>query len=110
MPRVSVEELAAGAGQRSEQAADLLAAAEARLRALRPEIAANSEAHRALYDRFVRAKESCDEDTSRLTYERFVAKLDRNRDALTRRYQCSDVKFDVAIRDGRVTLKATPVR
>ena len=110
VPRVSIDDLAGAAGQRSGQASDLLAAAEARLRALRPELEANAEAHRALYDRFVRAKESCHEDTSRLTYERFVAKLERNRDALTRRYQCTDVKFDVAIRDGRVTLKATPVR
>jgi hypothetical protein len=68
------------------------------------------EEHRALFDRFVSAKRECGEDTTRLTYQRFVAKLDRNRSALMSRYECSDVRFDVATKNGKVTLKATPLR
>lgn len=116
VPRVSLDELnrrAQGASPESGDQESLLAAAEARLRSLRPASESDGgppEQHRELFDQFVSAKRECGEDTSRLTYQRFVAKLDRNRAALMSRYKCSDVRFDVATRDGKVTLKATPIR
>ena len=50
------------------------------------------------------------ERTSKLTYPRFVGKIERNREALKRRYGCRDVQFKVQMTEGRVTLKATPIR
>lgn len=114
VPRVSMEELAARAKEaRSDASSNLLDQAEARLRALRPEsgsTAGITDAHRELYQRFVDAKVACGEDTAKLTYPRFVGKLERNREALKRRFHCRDVSFDVQTREGRVTLKATPLR
>jgi hypothetical protein len=116
VPRVSLDELnrrAQTAGAPSGDQESLLAAAEARLRSLRPAAGDEDEApgeHRELFQEFVEAKRACGEDTLRLTYQRFVAKLDRNRTALIARYNCSDVRFEVASRNGKVTLKATPIR
>ena len=116
VPRVSLDELnrrAQTAGAPSGDQESLLAAAEARLRSLRPAAGAEDEApgeHRELFQEFVEAKRAGGEDTLRLTYQRFVAKLDRNRTALIARYNCSDVRFEVASRNGKVTLKATPLR
>jgi hypothetical protein len=120
VPRVSMEDLArraaaARSGGGPEHAPEpdaLLRAAEERLQRLRSGSSSESfrSEHRELYEQFVDAKELCGEDTSRLTYERFVEKLTRNRTALIERYNCSDVRFDVAMQEGKVTLKATPIR
>ena len=116
VPRVSIEDLASqAAAERKERDHDaVLAAAEARLRELRPKREQSSrppdDVEQALFDEFVAAKDEAGEDTARLTVNRFVAKLDRNRSALIDRYGCRDVRFEVAVRAGKVTLKATPVR
>lgn len=131
VPRVSLRELNARARAHGklEESGDqqaLLAAAEQRLRQLQSEASQLpgvtrptptpapeqdlDPAHRPLYDEFRSAKVEVGEDVERLTYEKFLQKLDRNRNALKARYNCTDVRFEVAVRNGKVTLKATPVR
>jgi hypothetical protein len=63
-----------------------------------------------VYDDFVRTKKQCGEPTEGLTFEKFQATLKKNRDALMQRHNCKRVRFSVYVKDGRASLKATPVR
>src|SRR5580658_7339011 len=63
-----------------------------------------------VYEEFVRTKRLCGEQTDGLTYDKFSMKLAQNRDELTKRYACRRVRFSVYIKEGRASLKATPVR
>ena len=42
--------------------------------------------------------------------EKFAQTLKKNRDALIERHRCKRVKFTVYTKDGRASLKATPVK
>ncbi len=64
----------------------------------------------SVYDDFVRTKKQCGEPTEGLTFEKFQHTLKKNRDALIQRHGCKRVRFSVYIKDGRASLKATPVR
>ncbi len=64
----------------------------------------------AVFDDFVRTKKQCGEPTDGLTFEKFAQTLKKNRDALVQRHGCKRVKFTVYIKDGRASLKATPVK
>jgi hypothetical protein len=64
----------------------------------------------AVYDDFVRTKKQCGEVTDGLTFEKFQTTLKKNRDALMQRHNCKRVRFSVYVKDGRASLKATPVR
>jgi hypothetical protein len=63
-----------------------------------------------VYDEFIRTKRECGEPTDGLTFEKFQQTLKKNRDALMQRHGCKRVKFSVYIKEGRASLKATPVR
>jgi hypothetical protein len=63
-----------------------------------------------VYDDFVRTKKQCGEPTEGLTFEKFQATLRKNRDALMQRHNCKRVRFSVYVKEGRASLKATPVR
>jgi hypothetical protein len=63
-----------------------------------------------VYDDFVRTKKQCGEPTEGLTFEKFQATLKKNRDALMQRHNCKKVRFSVYVKEGRASLKATPVR
>jgi hypothetical protein len=63
-----------------------------------------------VYDEFLRTKKQCDEPTDGLSFEKFQNTLRKNRDALVQRHQCKRVRFSVYIKDGRASLKATPVK
>jgi hypothetical protein len=63
-----------------------------------------------VYDDFVRTKKQCGEPTEGLTFEKFQATLRKNRDALMQRHSCKRVRFSVYVKDGRASLKATPLR
>jgi hypothetical protein len=65
---------------------------------------------RVVYDDFVRTKRECGEPTDGLTFEKFQQTLRKNRDALMQRHGCKRVKFSVYVKEGRASLKATPVR
>ena len=64
----------------------------------------------AVYEDFIRTKKQCGEPTDGLTFEKFSHTLKKNRDALIQRHACKRVKFSVYVKEGRASLKATPVR
>jgi hypothetical protein len=63
-----------------------------------------------VYDEFLRTKKQCEEPTDGLSFEKFQNTLRKNRDALVQRHNCKRVRFSVYIKDGRASLKATPVK
>jgi hypothetical protein len=63
-----------------------------------------------VYEEFIRTKKECGEPTDGLTFEKFQGTLKKNRDALIQRHGCKRVKFSVYVKEGRASLKATPVR
>jgi hypothetical protein len=64
----------------------------------------------AVYEDFIRTKKECSESVDGLTFEKFQQTLRKNRDALIQRHGCKRVKFSVYVKEGRASLKATPVR
>lgn len=63
-----------------------------------------------VYEDFIRTKKQCGEATDGLTFEKFSHTLKKNRDALIQRHGCKRVKFSVYVKEGRASLKATPVK
>lgn len=63
-----------------------------------------------VYEDFVRTKKQCGEPTEGLTFEKFQHTLKKNRDALIQRHGCKRVRFSVYVKEGRASLKATPVK
>jgi hypothetical protein len=64
----------------------------------------------AVYKEFIRTKKQCGEPTDGLTFEKFSQTLRKNRDALVERHGCKRVRFSVYLKEGRASLKATPMR
>jgi hypothetical protein len=65
---------------------------------------------RQVFDDFLRVRRECGEAAEGLTFERFSAKLEKNRDQLIAKYACKTVRFQVYVKEGKAALKATPVR
>jgi hypothetical protein len=65
---------------------------------------------KSVYDQFVAVKQSCNESTTGLTYQKFSDKLIKNRDDLMAKTGCKEVRFTVYVKDGKAALKATPVK
>ena len=63
-----------------------------------------------VFEEFVKTKKQCNEPVEGLTFSKFSQTLQKNRDALVQRHACKRVKFTVYIKDGRASLKATPVK
>ena len=63
-----------------------------------------------VYEDFMRMKKQCGEPTDGLTFEKFSNTLKKNRDALMQRHACKRVRFSVYTKDGRASLKATPLK
>ncbi len=63
-----------------------------------------------VYQEFLKTKHDCKEPIEGLTFEKFQQTLKKNRDALMQRHGCKRVKFAVYVKEGRASLKATPVR
>ena len=63
-----------------------------------------------VYEDFIRTKKQCGEPTDGLTFEKFQHTLKKNRDALIARHHCKRVRFSVYVKEGRASLKATPVK
>lgn len=64
----------------------------------------------AVYEDFIRTKKQCGEAVEGLTFDKFSHTLKKNRDALIQRHGCKRVKFSVYVKEGRASLKATPVK
>jgi hypothetical protein len=65
---------------------------------------------KSIYQQFVELKKKLSEPVDQLTFERFQVTLRKNRDTLKARYNCASVKFQVYEKDGKASLKATPVK
>ena len=63
-----------------------------------------------IYDQFVALKTQLGEPVDQLTFEKFQITLAKNRDTLKARYGCASVRFQVYEKDGKASLKATPVK
>jgi hypothetical protein len=63
-----------------------------------------------VFQEFVATKQQCGESVEGFTYEKFVERLRKNRDALVQRHGAKRVKFGVYVKDGKAALKANPIR
>jgi hypothetical protein len=63
-----------------------------------------------VYEDFIRTKKQCGEPTDGLTYEKFAHTLKRNWESLVQKHDCKRVRFSVYVKEGRASLKATPVK
>lgn len=75
-----------------------------------PEIDAEEQHFQEIYREFVSTRERCGEPADGLTYEKFAAKLKKNKEQLVQKYACRTVRFQVHVKDGKAALKATPVK
>lgn len=71
---------------------------------------AETQHFRQIFEEFLATKRRCGEAADNLTFERFAAKLRKNRDALIAKHGCPAVRFQVYVKDGKAALKASPVR
>ncbi len=65
---------------------------------------------RAVYSEFLVAKQQCGESVAGLTLDKFRLRLQENRNSLMARHACRTVRFAVYIKDGKASLRATPVK
>ncbi len=65
---------------------------------------------RVAYQDFIRIKKQCGEPTDGLTFDKFSVILRKNRDSLAEKHGVKRVKFSVYVKEGRASLKATPVK
>jgi hypothetical protein len=63
-----------------------------------------------VFREFVATREKCGEPADGLTYDKFKAKLLKNKEQLVQKYACKSVRFQVYVKDGKAALKATPVK
>lgn len=63
-----------------------------------------------IYGEFIALKKQLGEPYEQLTFDRFLGTLKKNRDTLMARYNCAQVRFQVYEKDGKASLKATPVK
>jgi len=69
------------------------------------------EAHfQQVFREFLATRERCGESVGALTWEKFHAKLQKNREQLVAKYGCRTVRFTVYVKEGKAALKAAPVR
>ena len=75
------------------------------------DVDAADEAHyKEVYEKFVQTRIECGEDTSDLSYDRFVTKLLKNRQQIVEKHKAKSVRFQVYAKDGKAALRALPVR
>ncbi len=75
------------------------------------DVDAADEAHyKEVYEKFVQTRIECGEDTSDLSYDRFVAKLLKNRQQIVEKHKAKSVRFQVYAKEGKAALRALPVR
>ncbi|HEY6910294.1 MAG TPA: MXAN_5187 C-terminal domain-containing protein [Myxococcales bacterium] len=65
---------------------------------------------RETFDRFRELKAQLGEPVDRITFERFAAKLKKNRADLVVKHRCKGVRFSVYEKDGRAAIKASAIR
>jgi hypothetical protein len=66
--------------------------------------------YKEVFEKFLQTRIECSEDTSDLTYDRFVTKLLKNRQQILEKHKARGVRFQVYVKDGKAALRALPVR
>jgi hypothetical protein len=67
--------------------------------------------YRGIYEEFLRVKTQCGEPTDKLTFDKFVQKLQKNAaDIKKKKPEIDDVQFSVYVKDGKAALKAKIVK
>lgn len=59
---------------------------------------------------FLSTRQKCGEPNDGMTYDKFAAKLRKNKEQLVAKYNCRTVRFQVYVKEGKAALKATPVK
>ena len=65
---------------------------------------------RETYDKFKELRARLGEPADRITFEKFAAKLRKNRADLIARHNCKGVRFSVYEKDGKASIKASAIR
>ncbi len=74
-----------------------------------PPAAAMSDAElRVLYESFLAAKRSCNEDVSKVSLESLARTVNKQAPEIAAKFKARRVEFKVAVRDGRAVLTAVP--
>ncbi|MCS6857167.1 MAG: hypothetical protein NZM37_05605 [Sandaracinaceae bacterium] len=69
------------------------------------------EAHfREIYEQYIATKQQCGESVAGLTYEKFREQLLRNQEKIQKTHGATKVRFTVYLKDGKASLKATPIK
>jgi hypothetical protein len=94
----------------AEEADALLSGAFGGLDAPKPQKgeAISEKRLRAVYDAYVTARQRCNEDTSKLSFEQVAQTLRRQVPELLKKHNARAVDFKVVIRDGKAVLRAVP--
>ncbi len=61
-----------------------------------------------VYDEFLATRSECGESIN-LPFEKFVARLEKSKEAVINKHGCRSVKFKVYVKNGRAALKASPI-
>jgi hypothetical protein len=63
-----------------------------------------------VYLEFLATKQQCGESAAGLTLEKFRQRLQENKATLMAKHDCRTVRFSVYVKDGKASLRATPVK
>lgn len=65
---------------------------------------------RGLFDSYQAARKACGEATDKHTHAKFLERVLKNREEIIAKTGCKDVSFEAIIKEGKASLKATPIR
>ena len=65
---------------------------------------------RGLFDSYQAARKACGEATDKHTHAKFLERVLKNCEEIIAKTGCKDVSFEVIIKEGKASLKATPIR
>jgi hypothetical protein len=66
--------------------------------------------YKQVFEEYLALRQKCGESVVGLSLEKFVAKLQSNRDQLTSKHGCKTAHFTVYEKDGKAAIRAVPVR
>ena len=66
--------------------------------------------YKQVFEEYLALRQNCGESVVGLSLEKFVAKLQSNRDQLTSKHGCKTAHFTVYEKDGKAAIRAVPVR
>jgi hypothetical protein len=72
------------------------------------EVQLSDDKLRAVYNAYVKAKKTCNEDISRISFDQVAQSLRKQIPELMKKHNARSVEFKVVIKDGKATLRAVP--